>query len=295
MRYYEEELETLIKAGAKVVEIASFEWQRVHGFVNYVAEDLNVDWYSWSSVSGLKVWENGNFKTINPDCVTLPAVLDYYMKAENDMLLILEDFHAYSESNNPVNIRYLRETMRAQNYVGNYKKAIILSSPNKFIPEELSKELPVIEVELPDRVTIEVIANSVVGEYKGYCMETNITPKLLESALGLTVMEARLAFAKAIIQNRKLTEEEIPLIISEKEQIIKKSGLLEYFHPKEYLSNVGGLDNLCFDVAVSRTYSREGQISKDSYKHNNNKENRFFNASHFIASLFLIHHLMTFT
>ena len=242
MRYYEEELETLIKAGAKVVEIASFEWQRVHGFVNYVAEDLNVDWYSWSSVSGLKVWENGNFKTINPDCVTLPAVLDYYMKAENDMLLILEDFHAYS--NNPVNIRYLRETMRAQNYTGNYKKAIVLSSPNKFIPEELSKELPVIEVELPDRDTIAVIANSVVGEYKDYCMETNITPKLLESALGLTVMEARLAFAKAIIEKRELTEDEIPLIISEKEQIIKKSGLLEYFHPKEYLSNVGGLDNL---------------------------------------------------
>ena len=242
MRYYEEELETLIKAGAKVVEIASFEWQRVHGFVNYVAEDLNIDWYSWSSVSGLKVWENGNFKTINPDCVTLPAVLDYYMKAENDMLLILEDFHAYS--NNPVNIRYLRETMRAQSYTGNYKKAIVLSSPNKFIPEELSKELPVIEVELPDRDTIAVIANSVVGEYKDYCMETNITPKLLESALGLTVMEARLAFAKAIIEKRELTEDEIPLIISEKEQIIKKSGLLEYFHPKEYLSNVGGLDNL---------------------------------------------------
>lgn len=244
MRYYEEELETLIKAGAKVVEIASFEWQRVHGFANYVAEDLKIDWYSWSSVSGLKVWEGNGFKTINPDCVTLPAVLDYYTKAESDMLLVLEDFHPYSEANNPVNIRYLREMMRQQNFTGNYTKAIILSSPNKFIPEELSKELPVIEVDLPDRETIEVIADSVVREYQSYCLESNITPKLLESALGLTVMEARLAFAKAIIQNRKLTEEEIPLIIAEKEQIIKKSGLLEYFHPKEYLTNVGGLDNL---------------------------------------------------
>ena len=55
MRYYEEELEVLIKAGAKVVEVASFEWERVHGFANYVAEDLGIDWYSWSSVSGLKV------------------------------------------------------------------------------------------------------------------------------------------------------------------------------------------------------------------------------------------------
>ncbi|MDE7107742.1 MAG: AAA family ATPase [Clostridiales bacterium] len=244
MRYYEEELETLIKAGAKVVEVASFEWERVHGFANYVAEDLKVDWYSWSAVSGLKVWVDGNFKTINPDCITLPAVLDYYLKAENDMLLVLEDFHPYSEVNNPANVRYLREMMRPQSYSGNYKKAIILSSPNKFVPEELSKELPVIEVELPDRDTIAVIANSVVDEYRDYCMEDDITPKLLESALGLTVMEARLAFAKAIIQNRKLTDEEIPLIISEKEQIIKKSGLLEYFHPKEYLTNIGGLDHL---------------------------------------------------
>ena len=244
MRKYEEELEVLIKAGAKVVEIASFEWERVHGFVNDVAEDLNIDWYSWSSVSGLKVYSESGFKVVNPDCVTLSAVLDYYLKNENDMLLVLEDFHPYSEVNNPVNIRYLREMMRPENYHDEYKKAIVLSSPNKFIPEELSKELPVIEVELPDRDTIKVIANSVVEEYSDYCMASEITSKFLESALGLTVMEARLAFAKAIITNRKLTEDEIPLIISEKEQIIKKSGLLEYFHPKEYLNNIGGLENL---------------------------------------------------
>ena len=244
MRIYENELETLIKAGARVVEVASFEWERVHGFTNAVAEDLNIDWYSWSSVSGLRVWEGNGFRMINKDCVTLPAVLDYYINNDNDMLLVLEDFHPYSEANNPVNIRYLREMMRPQNYQGNYKKAIVLSSPSKFVPEELSKELPVIEVELPDRETIKIIANSVAHEYEKNCFEMNITPKLLESALGLTVMEARLAFAKAIITNRKLTEEEIPLIISEKEQIIKKSGLLEYFHPKEDLTNIGGLENL---------------------------------------------------
>ncbi|HNZ65897.1 MAG TPA: AAA family ATPase [Planctomycetota bacterium] len=244
MRSYEEELETLIKAGARVVEIASFEWERVHGFTNYVAEILGIDWYSWSSVSGLKVWEEKGFKIINPDCVTLPAVLDVYLQYKDNMLLVLEDFHSHSEANHPVNIRWIREMMRPQNYLGDYKKAIILSSPSKFVPEELSKELPVIEVELPDRPTIEIIANQVVDEYRDVCFEKDITPKLLTSALGLTVMEARLAFAKAIITNRKLTEDEIPLIISEKEQIIKKSGLLEYFHPKEYLTHVGGLENL---------------------------------------------------
>ena len=109
MRYYEEELEVLIKAGAKVVEVASFEWERVHGFVNDVAMDLDVDWYSWSSVSGLKIWEHGSLKTVNPDYTTLSSVLDYYLKCENDMLLVLEDFHPYSETSYPVNIRYIRE------------------------------------------------------------------------------------------------------------------------------------------------------------------------------------------
>lgn len=243
MRYYENELETLIKAGAKVVEIASFEWQRVHGFVDAVATDLNMDWYSWSSVSGLKAWDNDiqGFSTVAPDCDTIRKVLDYYQKNKCNMLLILEDFHPYSDTGSPVNVRYIREMMR---YNDSFKKAIVLSSPSKFVPEELSKELPVIEVDLPDRRTLAVIADTVAKEYSEYCFETNITGKLLESALGLTVMEARLAFAKAIIQNFKLTEEEIPLIISEKEQIIKKSGLLEYFHPKEYLTSIGGLDQL---------------------------------------------------
>ena len=214
MKNYEEELETLIRAGAGVVEIATFEWERVHGFTNYVSEILGIDWYSWSSVSGLKIWEQGKLKTINPDCTTLAAVLEYYLNNESDMLLVLEDFHPYSETGYPVNIRYIREMMRPQNYNGDYKKAIILSSPSKFVPEELSKELPVIEVDLPDRSIIEIIAHTVVEEYSDYCIESEITPKLLESALGLTLMEARLAFAKAIITNRKLTDEEIPLIIS---------------------------------------------------------------------------------
>lgn len=244
MRDYENELEVLIKSGARVVEIASFEWERVHGFANCVAEDLGIDWYSWSSVSGLKVWTGEGFRIIDPDCQEIRQVLDYYTRFDGDMLLILEDFHSYSDSAYPANIRHLREMMRPQSYDSQYKKAIILSSPSKFVPEELSKELPVIEVDLPDRDTIAIIAESVVKDYDEDCMESDITSKLLESALGLTVMEARLAFAKAIMQNRKLTEEEIPLIISEKEQIIKKSGLLEYFHPTEYLTSVGGLENL---------------------------------------------------
>jgi len=244
MANYESEIEVLIRAGAKVIEVASYEWQRVHAIVAEISEDMDVQWFSWSSVSGLKVWSGNGFRTINEDCTSLPQAFQYYLQTKQDMFLILEDFHPYSDCANPVNIRFLREMMRPMSYSGDYKKAIILSAPTKFVPDELIKELPVVELELPDRNTLDVLARSVVKRYKNDCFVSDITPKLLEAALGLTVMEAELAFAKAIIKHRQLTEAEIPLIIAEKEQIIKKSGVLEYFHPTEYLSSVGGLENL---------------------------------------------------
>jgi len=241
---YEEELETLIKAKARVIEVVSSEWQRIHGFANYVAEDLNIEWYCWNAITGLQVNTPQGLKTINSDCLSLSNVLDFYFKSEQNMILVIEDPHPFLQEANPINIRYLKEAMKESNYSINSKKTIILSCPIKCIPLEISKELPIIEVDLPDRDTLAIIANSVINQYKKECITANITPKLLQSALGLTIMEARLAFATAIINNHELTEKEIPFIIKHKEQIIKKSGLLEYYHPCEYLDSVGGLDNL---------------------------------------------------
>ena len=67
---------------------------------------------------------------------------------------------------------------------------------------------------------------------------------LLDAALGLTIMEARLAFGKAIAVRERLTSTEIDYVISEKERIIRQSGVLEYFHPRTGWDEVGGLDAL---------------------------------------------------
>lgn len=45
-------------------------------------------------------------------------------------------------------------------------------------------------------------------------------------------MEAEWTYRKIIADKNRLTKYEISSIIQEKEQIIKKSGVLEYFHPQ---------------------------------------------------------------
>ena len=114
--------------------------------------------------------------------------------------------------------------------------------PVKCVPEDLSKELSVIEVGLPDLKVLRTIAVNCLNEYDVF--QNDIEDCVLEAALGLTIMEAELAFSKAIIKFNALDREAIPYIIAEKESIIKKTGLLEYYHSSTKLNDVGGLENL---------------------------------------------------
>lgn len=238
MSYYENQIDLLIKSGANIIQVVSYEWIRVHSIINKVAKSENLDWFTWSSVKGLKKWDKSQNKLVidNADLKDPIQVLEFFEENEK-LILILEDFHPYITDSNFEVVRRIKELARMKSL-----KALILLQHLKLIPPELSKEMALLEIKLPDKSDLKVIANYVVRDTK--ISNTQISDKLLSSALGLTVMEAELAFRKAIYTNSSLTESEIPIIISEKENIIKKNGLLEYFHPTESLNSIGGLEVL---------------------------------------------------
>jgi ATP-dependent 26S proteasome regulatory subunit len=241
MNDYSNNLKILIQSGCTIVEIVSYEWQRIHAVVNSVAEDEKVkrEWLIWSTASGIRKWNAAETEFISEDaeCKDPMDVLKYFQDSTEEIILILEDFHPYCTDRNPEIVRVLREITRQES-----NKTLILSQPFKFIPEELSKDVALLEIELPTKDTIKTVLDSVISEY--IITNCNYTDKLLEAALGLTAMEAKLAFSKAAIKNERLTDMEVPLVIGEKENIIKKDGLLEYYHPDKDMNNIGGLDNI---------------------------------------------------
>jgi SpoVK/Ycf46/Vps4 family AAA+-type ATPase len=56
--------------------------------------------------------------------------------------------------------------------------------------------------------------------------------------------EAENVFARILVRSRRLDGEGVNEVLTEKQQIIRKSGLLEYFSPEERFDNVGGLNIL---------------------------------------------------
>ena len=79
-------------------------------------------------------------------------------------------------------------------------------------------------------------------------IEVDVSPEareqLLKAALGLTLTEAENVFAKIMISGGRLTDADIHAVYAEKKQIIRKSGLLEYYEPEVGFEHVGGLDLL---------------------------------------------------
>jgi SpoVK/Ycf46/Vps4 family AAA+-type ATPase len=67
---------------------------------------------------------------------------------------------------------------------------------------------------------------------------------MIKAAQGLTLSEAENAFAKAIANDGVLDKDDIQLVLEEKRQVIRKSGLLEFISRDDELGHVGGLDEL---------------------------------------------------
>jgi len=68
--------------------------------------------------------------------------------------------------------------------------------------------------------------------------------QIVKALTGLTRSEAENALAKVIVTRSRLDPDDIDLLLAEKEQIIRKSGMLEFYSTPERFGSIGGLENL---------------------------------------------------
>jgi SpoVK/Ycf46/Vps4 family AAA+-type ATPase len=154
---------------------------------------------------------------------------------------VLRDYHHYL--NDPVVVRKLRDAAHA---LKTSRKNILFLSPVLKVPTELEKEIAVIDYKLPDKEEIrEIISRITKTLDETGNLDIMKTPekreKIVEAALGLTAEEAENVFAKSLVQQGQF---DVSIVLSEKEQIIRKSGVLEYYHANEKMQEVGGLEEL---------------------------------------------------
>jgi ATP-dependent 26S proteasome regulatory subunit len=247
-------LESNIAAGAPIIQIISHDTLRIRAEVATVAETLGRNTYIWDRTQGLR--ENVTYpSTDSPEETKQPAIpIDWLNGAFEDddelfpkprnCIVLLEDFHPNLTDADYAIIARLRNF--AISVAGKKIRDItlVMSQPIHRLPVELEKETQILTLPLPNKSDLERLAKQAKQTFNIAESDYRITDEVLSAALGLSTSEAQLAFAKAASQKKRISEAEIPLIVEEKEQIIRKNGHLEYFHPKATLDDIGGLANL---------------------------------------------------
>ena len=238
------EIDTLIRARYPLLYLVTWEEQRVEGMLAEIARTHGKDLIGWSVMQGLKGL-SGAIRGVEPDETREPlAALLAIPKLSNPSLVLLKDFHRHLED--PVNVRALRE-------LGTTLKSafttVIVTAPRLTLPEELEKDVCVIDVPLPSKDDLMRLLRDiarVVTRSKRAKIElsTEDAEALVSAVHGLTLSEAENAFARAIARDGRLAVDDLKLLLDEKSQGIKKSGVLEYHASVETLADVGGLTHL---------------------------------------------------
>ncbi len=238
------ELDVYIRARYPLLWVVTPEERRALTEIEALALDQKKRLLFWSATTGV-------VNPAVPDRIDTGkrdplALLGTILEDTDGCIWVLRDFHPYLKE--PTIVRRLREVafgLQSQKT----SKTVILLGPVFKIPPELEKEITVLDFNLPTEAQLLVMLERLIEDARRgaskVALDRRQRTRLVKACLGLTEVEAQNAIAKAIIQaDGRLDGDAIDAVTAEKQQIIRKSGLLEFYASAEQLATVGGLSIL---------------------------------------------------
>ncbi|MFM9970705.1 MAG: AAA family ATPase, partial [Burkholderiales bacterium] len=243
----------LLRARFPYIYVGTWEEERVLGLIRDVARDANLvrtprTVFTWSSTDGL-VGPGAPSKEEVHSPMDALAMVERHAEPS---IFIFKDFHVFfgmekREQDHQV-VRKLRDLSHMLKQ-SRAPKNVVFLSPVVTLPMELEKEITVLEFDLPTVAEISALMRGMIEANKAggritVDLQSDDIEQFAHAALGLTLHEAENAFARAMVQDARLSMEDIELIYEEKRQIIRKAGILEFVKSDVKIDDVGGLENL---------------------------------------------------
>lgn len=251
---FENLLFKLFKARFPCLYISTWEEERALTSIRKVAGNPSIIHpravYVWSVTGGMiGEGQSGKEETRDP----LKA-LEFAEKCNEAAVFVFKDFHVYfggqgrslGATEYKV-IRKIRDLIPLLTYTKAKPKNVIFLSPTLILPNELQKDVTVLDFDLPTIWEIKNCLSDMIERNKSrinIVIDNEGIERLANAALGLTLKEAENAFARAMVEDGKLSIEDLNVVLDEKCQIIKKTEILELIKSDLDISDVGGLENM---------------------------------------------------
>lgn len=239
----------LVNAGFSCLYISTYEEERVTEQIKLAASNPSFikvprKVYIWSQTKGM-TYEGSSIGGSTDD----PSkALDYVEKSSENAIFIFKDFHIYFGADRIAQVNYslVRKLRDVLPNLEVHRKTIVFVSPRQVIPTDLEKDISVVDFSLPSDTEIEATLDNLMLSLspEKIKLDQNEKKALVAAAMGLTLQEAENAFSRAIVKNKGLDINAISVVHEEKNQTIKKTGLLEFVKTDLGIDDIGGLENL---------------------------------------------------
>lgn len=256
-RSFKAKLARYIDAGFPIIYINTFEEEKVDSIIQEIS--LGKEIYEWNETNGYIDFET---KTPLQEECTLDGMLEQLKMPDllDRKMIVLKDIASYLDE--PKIVSKIKGLAKMINQGAD--ATIIIVSSVLVIPKDLEKYITILEMDYLETDEIKEIIKEFISENLG---DQKIDDKLIdEFALafkGLTEFEIINLLALAYADDGELSRKDLKLIFDQKQQMIKKAGILEMIPLKETIDDIGGLENLKeWFIRKSKVYKNMNNAKK---------------------------------
>ncbi len=245
-------LSNLIRARFPYIYITTYEEERVTNLLKKIVREPKLvkvprEVYIWTQTNG---FINDETEKPVPGTITPSKALEFVEKCDKDAVFLFYDMHVnfgiHNRGCDYELVRRLRDLVPVLK-TSQARKNVFFISPDLVIPDTLQKDITICNFPLPTLKEISAKLNNMITQntkVKSDTLTQEDKERLCKAALGLTLQEAENAFALAMVNDGTISIDDLKIIMDEKMQVIKKTGILEFVSTNLSIDDIGGLDNL---------------------------------------------------
>ncbi len=251
------DIKTLVLSFHPVIVIETVEEDRVYSLLQSTALELRMPFYQWSITTGLVRVPGKNIMYGTGEPASLLSTLH---QMDTQAIFLLKDFARFTTDHTVA--RQLREV--SQRFAKN-RSTIVLSGATIHLPPGIEHKVVHYHLKLPETEELQKVFNTVLQSLVSanrieVVLDTSEREELVSALSGLTLNQARQTIAFAALKEGKLSVGAIKEVLERKAQVIRESGLLEYFPAEDNRFQLGGFARLKSWLVRARTgFSREAR------------------------------------
>jgi hypothetical protein len=247
-----EEIAELWSSGAALVYVVTPEEERAIGICQAAAGAFGARAAVWSAARGLE--------GIAPAARDVAGLVDAVLRAPAPLLVAALDLHEALVD--PVAVRRIRDALPRLVAEG---RCLAVVAPRLAVPDGLAAEVAVVRLPLPDDAELSALLEAVQAGLAHPAPAAPLPPEVRHRALvgarGLTEVQARRAFTRALRRDPALGRDGQAVVAAEKERLLARDLGLELVKSAEGPDDLGGLPGfkgwmeeraLAFDPDASR-------------------------------------------